>query len=380
MQDQKTQLKLDYTIESPQERTKLVEKIVDSLPPQKLTHRYLEILANYIIFAMSKEQKKEKKINTQNRMITINRRETSFQGLVNKFENGEDGVYNIIIENDKNVIFTPKIKITQEDIATIPGLKELREAIQQIQQAQSRATGRRRYLLKKQLIQMRQDQYVIKNSYIQPIYCLNAVKNFNSIVFNEQITIDQNGIIQDGSLLSFMNPKHISALLCNYSKLKEDCYGKFYTDGYFLMESLDSLIDQTLKEKYPLYYSLLIYKIDGKSNLEIQKLLEEQHQIKHSVEYISSLWRNKIPKLIADFAQKQYLEWYYTTQERGKWKKCSRCGEIKLAHNKFFSRNSSSKDGFYSICKKCRNTKKPRTGPRIVKRIPYVPLEPKEED
>ena len=380
MQDQKTQLKLDYTIESPQERTKLVEKIVDSLPPQKLTHRYLEILANYIIFAMSKEQKKEKKINTQNRMITINRRETSFQGLVNKFENGEDGVYNIIIENDKNVIFTPKIKITQEDIATIPGLKELREAIQQIQQAQSRATGRRRYLLKKQLIQMRQDQYVIKNSYIQPIYCLNAVKNFNSIVFNEEITIDQNGIIQDGSLLSFMNPKHISALLCNYSKLKEDCYGKFYTDGYFLMESLDSLIDQTLKEKYPLYYSLLIYKIDGKSNLEIQKLLEEQHQIKHSVEYISSLWRNKIPKLIADFAQKQYLEWYYTTQERGKWKKCSRCGEIKLAHNKFFSRNSSSKDGFYSICKKCRNTKKPRTGPRIVKRIPYVPLEPKEED
>ena len=380
MQDQKTQLKLDYTIESPQERTKLVEKIVDSLPPQKLTHRYLEILANYIIFAMSKEQKKEKKINTQNRMITINRRETSFQGLVNKFENGEDGVYNIIIENDKNVIFTPKIKITQEDIATIPGLKELREAIQQIQQAQSRATGRRRYLLKKQLIQMRQDQYVIKNSYIQPIYCLNAVKNFNSIVFNEEITIDQNGIIQDGSLLSFMNPKHISALLCNYSKLKEDCYGKFYTDGYFLMESLDSLIDQTLKEKYPLYYSLLIYKIDGKSNLEIQKLLEEQHQIKHSVEYISSLWRNKIPKLIADFAQKQYLEWYYTTQERGKWKKCSRCGQIKLAHNKFFSRNSSSKDGFYSICKKCRNTKKPRTGPRIVKRIPYVPLEPKEED
>ena len=380
MQDQKTQLKLDYTIESPQERTKLVEKIVDSLPPQKLTHRYLEILANYIIFAMSKEQKKEKKINTQNRMITINRRETSFQGLVNKFENGEDGVYNIIIENDKNVIFTPKIKITQEDIATIPGLKELREAIQQIQQAQSRATGRRRYLLKKQLIQMRQDQYVIKNSYIQPIYCLNAVKNFNSIVFNEQITIDQNGIIQDGSLLSFMNPKHISALLCNYSKLKEDCYGKFYTDGYFLMESLDSLIDQTLKEKYPLYYSLLIYKIDGKSNLEIQKLLEEQHQIKHSVEYISSLWRNKIPKLIADFAQKQYLEWYYTTQERGKWKKCSRCGQIKLAHNKFFSRNSSSKDGFYSICKKCRNTKKPRIGPRIVKRIPYVPLETKEED
>ena len=46
------ELKLDYTIDSPQERTELVKKIVDSLPPQKLTNKYLEILANYIIFAI----------------------------------------------------------------------------------------------------------------------------------------------------------------------------------------------------------------------------------------------------------------------------------------------------------------------------------------
>ena len=38
-------------------------------------------------------------------------------------------------------------------------------------------------------------------------------------------------------------------------------------------------------------------------------------------------------------------------------KKCSGCGQIKLAHNKYFSYNKTSKDGFYSICKKCRNSK-----------------------
>jgi len=43
-----------------------------------LTNRYLEILADYIIFAMNKKEKKEKTINTDNRMVTINRRETSF--------------------------------------------------------------------------------------------------------------------------------------------------------------------------------------------------------------------------------------------------------------------------------------------------------------
>lgn len=45
-------------------------------------------------------------------MVSINKRETSFEGLISKFEAGEDGIYNMIIENDKNVLLTPKYKIT----------------------------------------------------------------------------------------------------------------------------------------------------------------------------------------------------------------------------------------------------------------------------
>ena len=113
-----------------------------------------------------------------------------------------------------------------------------------------------------------------------------------------------------------------------------------------MMEDLDRLIEKTLKDKYPLYYMLLIYKIDGKQNTEIQELLEIEFNIRHSVEYISSLWRKKIPKLLAEQAKKDYLNWYYNNVEYGKWKRCSRCGEIKLAHNKFFSKNKTSKDRF----------------------------------
>ena len=355
-EEENSYIKLDYSIESPQERKILVEKIIDKTPPQNLTNKYLEILADYIIFAMDKEEKKKKKILTDNRMVTVNKRETSFEGLVGKFENGEDGIYNIIT-NDKNIIFTPKVSITQQDVDTIPELKDLRKAIETVEAEEKAATGKRKYLLKKQLIEMRQDQYVIKNSYHQPIYCLNAIKNFNQIVFDENIKVTEEGEIIDNSLISFFNYEHISALLCNYSKLKEDSWGKFYCDSYFLMESLDALVDKTLKDKYPLYYDLLIYKIDGKQNLEIQDLLYQKHGIRHSLEYISSLWRNKIPKLIASQAEDDYLNWYYTNVEKGKWKKCSRCGQIKLAHNKFFSKNKTSKDGFYSICKECRNRK-----------------------
>lgn len=356
LEDIKTSIKLDYTLESPQARKELVEKIVNETPPEQLTNRYLEILADYIIFAMDKEERKTKKIITDNRMVTINKRETSFEGLVSKFENGEDGIYNMIA-NDKNIIFTPKVSITQKDIEEIPPLKELRAAIEQVEKLEKAARGKKKFLLKKQLIEMRQDQYVIKSAYRKPIYCLNAIKSFSKLDLSENITFNEKMMPQSDGLISLFDPKHISALLCHYSKIKEDVWSRFNGDSYYLMHDLDNLIERTLKDEYPLYYDLLIYKIDGKQNAEIQKLLEEKHGIKHSVEYISSLWRNKIPKLLAEKEQEDYLIWYYTEVEKGKWKRCSRCKQVKLAHNKFFSKNKTSKDGFYSICKDCRNKK-----------------------
>ena len=348
--------KLDYSLQTPQERNELVKKIIDETPPEQLTNKYLTILSDYIIFAMDKEERKKKKILTDNRMVTVNRRETSFQGLAGQLENGEDGIYNMIA-NDKNIIFMPKVTITEEDIKEIPGLKDLRDAIDNVEKQFKAATGKRKFLLKKQLIEMRQDQYVLKSAYRQPMYMMNVTKSFSKLQLDGKITITEDGQVKSTELVSLFDQKHVSALLCNYSKLKEDAWSKFSSDSYYLMEDLDNLIERTLKDKYPLYYDLLIYKIDGKQNIEIQELLNKKHGIKHSVEYISSLWRNKIPKLLAEQAQEDYLIWYYTMQERGKWKRCSRCGEVKLAHNRFFSKNKTSKDGYYSICKTCRNKK-----------------------
>ena len=349
-------LKLDYKLESPVERTELVRKIIEQTPPAQLTNKYLEILSDYIIFAMDKQERKNKKILTDNRMVTVNKRELSFQGLVGKLENGEDGIYNMIA-NDKNIIFTPKISITPKDIEEIPELKELRDAIDVVEKQMKAATGKRKFLFKKQLIEMRQDQYVIKNAYKKPIYCLNGIKSFAKLVLSEKISIDEKCVVTSTGLINLYDPKHVSVLLCNYSKIKEDVWDRFSCDSYYLMQDLDTVVDKALKEKHPLYYDLVIYKIDGKQNIEIQQLLYEKHGIKHSVEYISSLWRNKIPKLIAEQAQEDYLIWYHTIKEKGKWKRCSRCGQVKLAHNRFFSKNKTSKDGFYSICKACRNKK-----------------------
>ena len=107
--------KLDYSLQTPQERNELVKKIIAETPPEKLTQKYIEKLTDYIIFAMDKQERKEKKILTDNRMVTVNKRETSFEGLAGKLENGEDGIYDMIA-NDKNIIFKPKVEISEKDI------------------------------------------------------------------------------------------------------------------------------------------------------------------------------------------------------------------------------------------------------------------------
>lgn len=260
--------------------------------------------------------------------------------------------------DDKNVLLTHKVSITEKDLEEIKPLRDLKESIAALEEMVKNASGKRKFKLKKYLIEMHQEQYTIKGMYKQTMTPGNIVKSITKTDLSENITIDENGEPVSDGLISFFNYEHISALLCNYSALKEDAWGKFSQDSWYMMEDLDNLIEKTLRDEYPLYYKLLIYKIDGKQNAEIQELLNDEFGITYSVEYLSSLWRNKIPKLLAEQAKEDYLMWHYTYVEKGKWKRCSRCGEVKLANNRFFSKNNTSKDGFYSICKKCRNKKK----------------------
>lgn len=350
-------IKLDYTLKLPEERTKLVEKIIANASPQQLTEKYLEILSNYILDAtLTKEEKKKKLITTKNRQVTIDKRETSYEELVGKFENGEDGVYNLI-NIDKNIYLEPKVEITEEDIAEIPGLKELREQIAQIEAQAAKAFGKRKYYLKKQAIEMRQQQYLLKEMWRMPIrsHCASPTGG-NRIELEEIVYFDEKGEPTSDSLVTFFKPEHISAILCNYEILKTHITNKFSNDFYYMMEDFDKLMRKAL-DPYPAYQTLAQEKINGATNAAIQQKLIEKHDLHHTVEYISSLWRNKIPKIISEKAKDDYLIWYYTNVEQGKWKRCTRCGEVKLAHNRFFSKNNTSKDGFYSMCKVCRNTK-----------------------
>ena len=345
-------IKLDYTLESPEERKQLVEKILEETPNP--TPQYLETLADYLVLCMEKQEKKERKLLTENRMATVNKRETSFEGLVAQLENGEDGIYNMIT-NNKNTIFQPKVMITKKDVEEVPGLKQLREAIKYWEERLKTASGRDAFIIKKAIIDLRKDQYILKDSWYKPIIPKNITRSRNFTPLDDDFSFDDEGYVVPKGV-SLCDHKVVSAILCNYSLLKQESWGEFERDLWYVMYDFDQVADAALKD-YPLYERIVEYKVDGLQNIDIQEKIQLEFGIKHSVEYISSLWRNKIPKLIASEAEDRLLYWYYLNEEKGKYKKCSRCGEIKLAHNKYFSKNKTSKDGFYSICKKCRNSK-----------------------
>lgn len=347
-------IKLDYSLNTPEERKKLVEKFLEENPDPG--EKYLEILADYLVLCMEKQEKREKKILTENRLATITKRETSLEGLASQFENGEDGLYDLIVEEDKNVIFKPKISITKKDLEEIPELQQAKNAIHYWEERLKTATGRDAYICKKAIIDFRKDQYLIKDAIKVPVQIKKTGQSKHYQKLDGYITLDEKGYCVSHGV-TFIDPNVCSLILCSYHILKNQSAGAFHSDLWALMFDFDNLLRRALAG-YPLYRRIVECKIEGIQNNEIQKILEQEFNTTHSVEYISSLWRKKIPQIIASCAEDEYLDWYYLEVEKGQYKKCGRCGQIKLAHNKYFSKNKTSKDGWYSICKECRNKKK----------------------
>lgn len=346
--------KLDFDVETIEERLAIVNKILEENPEPN--EHYLDVMANYLITPIDKLEKQEQKklITSENRKETFKKNEISYEGLAASLESGEDGIYNLMGDTRRATKKNAKRPISQQDIDDIPDLKQLRESIEFWLRVGSNAVGKRAYMIRQFIIDMRQFQYEIRDSFKRPIIFKNITPIRYTCKMHEDFWVEPDGIVRYEGV-SLCNPKVCSMVLCNYSRLKQEGWDDLEGDMYFFMGAFDKYCGLALRDE-PILEQIVIDKIDGLQNSEIQEHLDRTFGMSYSTEYISSLYRNKIPKLIASAAEDDYIQEWFLNHEKGIYKKCSRCGQTKLAHAKYFSKNSTSNDGFYSICKDCRNS------------------------
>lgn len=350
---------LDYSLKTTEERIACVADVLASTPKDKLTKKYKEIMADYILMTTEHSQTKKEKaseyqILTKNREITINKRQVSYEQVIDSLENGEDGIYALMTDNHKQYLDN-KNKISNQEIESSPALKRQMDLIDSLKKQLDATTGTARFAIKRQIIEAWQQLYILKASLsggAPQSKSSNQMRLFASTPIREEITMGEDGMPHVDALLSLLVPEHVCFLLTYYSALKEESYDDLNSDMHWLLIDLENLIERALANQ-PTLKKLIILKVDGLSNEEIRSILEERDGIVHTEQYYSTLWRKRIPKLIATQAKKEWIQWYYSNVAYGDWKYCATCGQWKPAHPMFFTRNTS-KDGWYSRCKECR--------------------------
>lgn len=139
----------------------------------------------------------------------------------------------------------------------------------------------------------------------------------------------------DWDMIDFFDKNHVKALIG--MKRGND----LQNDLNCIIMDLENLIkDTSLTERQKEVLDL--WKQD-KSQTEIAEILGINQSTIHSS-------MDKIANNIVKKYEEQYENWYYLNIRKGKYKKCSKCGEIKLI-SRF---NKNGKRGYMSMCKACR--------------------------
>jgi hypothetical protein len=101
-----------------------------------------------------------------------------------------------------------------------------------------------------------------------------------------------------------------------------------------------------------IYKEILDLKIQKKKNQDIANYINQKYQKSYTSNYISTIFKQKIIKKIADAAayHQRVIELIFFPEE---FKTCNTCGRTLLKCSDNFVRKERSKDGFTNRCKKC---------------------------
>lgn len=401
---------LDYNLYSNADRANQVRNLFDLETTEQYKSNYssptiqadLEKIANFILYG--KDPKTDKNF-CQKKEIQIEQAHTAYQ---RKKAESLDAL--LEDPNTKEVEFQPVQKNSYKKIkptidrdpngadAKIPGMRELWVAIdklaKEVKEFKDKGElGLEFYKKNHLLIQLRKEQFLLKDSVSEPIrskgyhmpspqpvcftsdtgYIDDNYTNFVYINWRANHYRSQFGenwyakqqeklasIVRDGDKwewvevseneIDLTNSNHIYNLLEMYGTLKENSFENLDCDMKYVLWELESYIERAKLSEARFW--ILIRKIDKATNEQIRDELQEKFGLNYSDNYISTIYKQMICSQIAKAAEITRDEWIYRFQPE-KFKVCSTCGTKLLRDTRNFIKKQNSRDGLAARCKMC---------------------------
>lgn len=350
---------LDFNLQAYQERLGLVNFLDEQGLLSQCSPSELDKVANYLLYSEDVDAEVELKEGS--------RKKVSYESLI-ETTLGEATVQK---SQEVSIYRVPRPTIDREKDADIPFMKDLWVAIDDIaekyQYCREVLEGKRdmdpnrkliptyqtKYFLREWMIELRREQFLLKDSYRPPIGGSTGFPSHTERPDYIGMCIGPHVLCDYDMKVDYGNWRHIHAMLKYYSGMKSKTDGNPWHPWWEMYNFLDELIYRTrLSDEHKL---ILEQKINHIPNETIMKNLELMGGKTYSVNYISTIWKQHISKQIAKQA---YLWWEEKTHQPDgtldnmtRWKVCPQCHRQLYAHDLNFGKYQ---DGTWKeVCKDC---------------------------
>lgn len=295
----------------------------------------LEMIANYILAVDEKDKGINYKIYTSEELFNRACREYNVINSVAKANGGLDMNYgeNVseafpIFQLPKNFKKVKDLKVEKKDLEKYPPMKDYTDFYEYLKEESKRLWNTkglskedmvRRSKIKKILPEIKKDIIEVKKQLQMPIIWKAPLKDNGGADYDELDMFDKN----------------VVKVLLQVHKQVD-----LQDDLSCILVDLDNLINN-IKFTERQYEVLELWR----NGLTIENISKELHVKENTV---SITLDRAIDSIIKQY-EKEYEEWYYLNIRKGTYKKCSKCGEVKLISR--FSKNGNRLRG---NCKDCK--------------------------
>lgn len=158
----------------------------------------------------------------------------------------------------------------------------------------------------------------------------------------------------------FENPNHLYKLIGLQEDLEDQVQSNsIHSNTSPFLDTLQYYVDLT--DLTPIQKDILQMKIEKKRNVDIVQEICARHGKKYMVNYISTIFTQKIIPRIID-AVKLHCALIENLSYKENFKKCNMCKKELLICEDNFVHKARSKDGFSNRCKKCEKIERNKGG------------------